>query len=259
MSELRRAVDAELEAFRPDRTPPFSAVLDRRRWAAYRRAGLTVAPAVGAALLVVPVAWWAVSGGDQLVQEAGPPGAEAEAAFSAHQVLDAAPQDAATGSIPAPATDGTGAFPADYSCGSPADATRPDMSGGLVVCTREGTGPAEVLRVAPAALTSSAVESARVQGGMPDGGWQLIVDLTPAGARDFQELTAAAACAERGSAGRRLALVVDGVVRSVPGIAESVACDGGIDAGSVVLVLPDATEAQAKELARRLTPAGDGG
>lgn len=72
MSDLHRAVEDEIDAFRPDRTPPFGALMDRHRTRNRRRKMLAVAPVV-AAVLVAPVAWSAATGGgDQLVQQAAP-------------------------------------------------------------------------------------------------------------------------------------------------------------------------------------------
>lgn len=73
MSDLHRAVEGEIDAFRPDETPPFAALLDRHRSQHRRRKVLAVAAPAIVAVLVAPVAWTAAtSGGDQLVQQAGP-------------------------------------------------------------------------------------------------------------------------------------------------------------------------------------------
>ncbi len=68
-----RAVDARIDAYRPDTVPPYSAIEGRKRSRDRRRNMLTVAAPVLAAVLVAPVAWTAVtSGGDELVQQTGP-------------------------------------------------------------------------------------------------------------------------------------------------------------------------------------------
>lgn len=73
MSDLHRAVEAEIEAFRPDLTPSFSALRNRHRTRSHRRKSLAVATSVLAAVLVTPVVWSsAMGGGDSLLQQADP-------------------------------------------------------------------------------------------------------------------------------------------------------------------------------------------
>lgn len=59
MSDLHRAVQAEIDSFRPDRTPPFSAIADRSRDRDRRRRRVFF----GAALAVLAVAGVAVGSG----------------------------------------------------------------------------------------------------------------------------------------------------------------------------------------------------
>lgn len=71
MSEdLDRAVDARIDAFRPDRTPPFSALEDRHRRRSRRHKHMLAGASVAAVLLAAPAVWVAAGGGDSLLQQA---------------------------------------------------------------------------------------------------------------------------------------------------------------------------------------------
>lgn len=78
MSDLHRAVEAELQAYRPDRAPAFAALKARKRQRDQRRAGAAVTLSViaVAGIAFVPNALGSGSGGSQGV--AGPQPKEAE-------------------------------------------------------------------------------------------------------------------------------------------------------------------------------------
>ena len=80
----------------------------------------------------------------------------------------------------------------------------------------EAVGWRTLYLVSRAELTGDAVADARVGRETDLGSYYVTVTLSPAGARRFEELTAA-------NVHRRLAIVIDGVVESAPVIASKIA------------------------------------
>lgn len=259
MSELHAAVAAEVASHRPGDVPPFSTVLTRRRARARRRRALLVAAPVVVALLAAPLvraSLGADGDADRLLQQGGPgPAALAPATFSGRPVLDAAPGDQAVGTVTTPAPAGTAPFPAGYACGD--DPFVDDAAAEVVVCTApDPAGLRELVQLGPAALTAAALDSAQADQD-PTGRWSVLVSFDADGTQAWTALTGQAACSPPGSAQRRIALLVDGLVVSAPVVSPDVQCGVGIVGGATSLVTPDGDREAARDLAARLSLAAD--
>jgi SecD/SecF fusion protein len=129
----------------------------------------------------------------------------------------------------------------------PATTTTETVSddGALVVDSEDG----ERLQLGAAAVTGEAVGTARASlynGAGP--AWQVEIDFRGAGGRQWQQLTAAAACKAPGDPQRRVAIVLDRDVISSPQVGATVECDEGIPGGTTVIT-GDFTQREAKDLA----------
>jgi SecD/SecF fusion protein len=78
--------------------------------------------------------------------------------------------------------------------------------------------------------------------------WVVTIEFHPEGDRAWTELTADAACAAPGDPERRVAIVLDSMVISSPGVSLNVQCDVGITGGSTIIT-GRFTEEEATELA----------
>lgn len=254
MSDLHRAVTDEIDAFRPDHTPPFGALMDRNRSRGRRRKMLAVAPVLAAAL-VASVAWSAVTGGDKLVQQAAAPAA-AQGVFGVHPVLDVFRLDGSgePDQLPEVPAGGLPAWLPEGACsavpeGRPA-APGTSEEGGLVACALASQTSIEVYLLGPAALTGNDVTQATAVGA-PGGDWTVRLELTADGADAHAGLTGEAACAPLGSPQRRLAYVVEGVVvNGEASVAPDVECGVGIVSDTVIIASSVLDEPAARSVAR---------
>ncbi|MFE6828416.1 protein translocase subunit SecD [Streptomyces sp. NPDC057690] len=105
------------------------------------------------------------------------------------------------------------------------------------------------LRLQAASLTGKDVEKAAArfdqQGG---GGWHITVDFRGSGEEGWARLTGEAACHAAGDPGRRVAIVLDNKIISLPQVEPSVACRSGISGGSTQIT-GTFDDTEAKELA----------
>ena len=117
----------------------------------------------------------------------------------------------------------------------------------LIACSQDGA--AEYL-LGPAALDNVDVATAQAVQDQNAGGWQVEVDFTAAGGRDFQEFTAAAAARpDLGNCGpprgcNAIGFAVDGVVLSAPRVQQP----GGIRGGQTQIA-GELTKSEAQLLA----------
>jgi SecD/SecF fusion protein len=117
--------------------------------------------------------------------------------------------------------------------------------GALVLDSEDG----EPLQLAPPAVTGDAVGTARASLYNGTGpAWQVEIDFRGAGGRQWQQLTAKAACKAPGDPQRRVAIVLDRDVISSPQVGATVECDEGIPGGTTVIT-GDFTQREAKDLA----------
>ena len=78
--------------------------------------------------------------------------------------------------------------------------------------------------------------------------WHVELELDDDGADEFQTVTGELACEPAESVLRQMAIVLDGVVESAPGMAQDIACGQGIPNGEAVITVGGARE-EAQELA----------
>lgn len=76
------------------------------------------------------------------------------------------------------------------------------------------------------------------------GQWVVVPEFTEEGGEKFREATGYLATFPPGSPQRQLAIVVDGVVFSAPGVADDVAPGEGLDPNAVIITVGDAETAQ---------------
>jgi len=109
--------------------------------------------------------------------------------------------------------------------------------------------PGEELVLGPVAVSGEQVAGA---GGIFDtqgsAQWVVTIDFRSGGARAWTDLTSEAACAPLGDPSRRVAIVLDSMVISSPGVAPSVSCGVGITGGGTIIT-GGFTEEEATELA----------
>jgi len=109
--------------------------------------------------------------------------------------------------------------------------------------------PGEELVLGPVAVSGEQVAGA---GGIFDAQgsaqWVVTIDFRSDGARAWTDLTSESACAPLGDPSRRVAIVLDSMVISSPGVAPSVSCGVGITGGSTIIT-GGFTEEEATELA----------
>lgn len=104
------------------------------------------------------------------------------------------------------------------------------------------------LHLAPGAVTGAVVGDAHAAYSQAPPGWTVQIDFRGGGGRQFQELTARAACAGPGDAARRVAIVLDDQVISSPEVSPEVPCGEGIAGGQTVLT-GNFSEREARDLA----------
>jgi SecD/SecF fusion protein len=105
------------------------------------------------------------------------------------------------------------------------------------------------IRLGPATLTGEDVADATASLDQQTGTRRLVnIDFKGQGGTKWEQLTAAAACAQVGDAKRRVAIVLDGEVISSPQVNEGVQCNIGIQGGRTDIT-GDFTQAEADELA----------
>ena len=105
------------------------------------------------------------------------------------------------------------------------------------------------VRLGPAALAGTDVTDARASLDPQTGlQWLVNLELSDEGAAAFEQITGDLACNPAGSPQRGLAIVLDGIVESRPGIADTVICDDGIGDGKAVITTGGG-ETEAKQLA----------
>ena len=105
------------------------------------------------------------------------------------------------------------------------------------------------IRIGPAALTGEEVGDAQVETVEQSGTQHFVsIDFEGDGERKWAALTGAAACHPPLDDSRRVAIVLDGEVLSMPQVAEDVQCDVGIQGGSTQIT-GSFTQEEAEELA----------
>lgn len=116
-----------------------------------------------------------------------------------------------------------------------------------VYCMDNGDGTFQRFTLAPAALTGEAVTGALAELD-PQGvqGWFVTLDLNADGSEKFAKVTGQLACNPDGA--DRLAIVLDGLIRSAPGMGEGVQCNVGIADGKAT-ISGGFSEEEAKDLA----------
>jgi SecD/SecF fusion protein len=123
--------------------------------------------------------------------------------------------------------------------------TVPEGTEGLILPGEAG----EDLVLGPAAVSGEQVAGAA---GMFDAqgsaAWVVTIEFHSDGERAWTELTAEAACAAPGDPERRVAIVLDSMVISSPGVSLNVQCDVGITGGSTIIT-GGFTEEEANDLA----------
>jgi len=109
--------------------------------------------------------------------------------------------------------------------------------------------PGEELVLGPVAVSGEQVAGA---GGIFDAQgsaqWVVSIDFRSDGAQAWANLTSESACAPLGDPSRRVAIVLDSMVISSPGVAPSVSCGVGITGGGTIIT-GGFTEEKATELA----------
>ncbi|GAA3919749.1 protein translocase subunit SecD [Actinoplanes auranticolor] len=103
------------------------------------------------------------------------------------------------------------------------------------------------LRLGPAALSGRQIDGAQA-GVQPPGGWEVAVEFAGDGARDWQRLTAAAACSPVGDPARRVAILLDDEVISSPEVSPEATCEVGF-AGAAMRITGSFGAAEARDLA----------
>jgi SecD/SecF fusion protein len=82
--------------------------------------------------------------------------------------------------------------------------------------------------IGPAAFTGEGVENASSSVDPQGVGYQVNIDFSGTGARQWEDLTGQAACSPPGDPGRRIAIVLDDKVISSPQVDPSIQCDIGM-------------------------------
>jgi SecD/SecF fusion protein len=181
------------------------------------------------------------------------PSGQPSAAPSRNRPLTALPGDVAPAPSPAapaaPAAPSPGASPAPSPSASPAV----DANGDPVFDpTQEQTVADEdrqPIRVGPAALTGEGVADATAGLDTQTGTSRFVsIDFKGEGSREWERITAEAACNPQGDPRRRVAIVLDGQVISSPQVQSTVACNVGIQGGRTQIE-GNFTQAEADELA----------
>ncbi|HWH28470.1 MAG TPA: protein translocase subunit SecD, partial [Mycobacteriales bacterium] len=107
----------------------------------------------------------------------------------------------------------------------------------------------DVISVGPAALTGEGVGDAAVVTDQTTGvGRYVSIDFRGDGGREWERITAEAACQPAGDPRRRIAIVLDGAVISSPQVETSVQCGVGIQGGSTQIT-GNFTQEEAQNLA----------
>jgi SecD/SecF fusion protein len=121
-----------------------------------------------------------------------------------------------------------------------------DSEGELILPDEDGTS----LRLGRVRVTGEAVRDAQavLDSQQLTSQWVVNVTFAGEGARDWEELTAKAACQPFGDPGRRIAIVLDQEVISSPEVSPEVQCDVGITGGTTSIT-GDFSDGEAKDLA----------
>ncbi|GGI07315.1 protein translocase subunit SecD [Egicoccus halophilus] len=131
-------------------------------------------------------------------------------------------------------------------CGSPFDGATPGDPAETAATT-----PVDKYRVGPVALTGERIENAFPTLGQ--GGFEVTLELDNQGAQQWAEITGELACERDQGQPGMLAIVLDDVVESAPGMNPGVACGVGITGGTASITTGGATqeeqEADAVDLA----------
>lgn len=101
-----------------------------------------------------------------------------------------------------------------------------------------------VLHVGPAELEGSDVAEAIPRFDTSTGSWAVTLDLTSEGAEEFAQITAEAASYPLGDPRRQIAIVLDGEVRSAPGVNQTVSPETGITGGTALITVGSGDQAQ---------------
>lgn len=101
-----------------------------------------------------------------------------------------------------------------------------------------------VLHVGPAELEGSDVAEAIPRFDTSTGSWAVTLDLTSEGAQEFAQITAEAASFPLGDPRRQIAIVLDGEVRSAPGVNQTVSPETGITGGTALITVGSGDQAQ---------------
>lgn len=101
-------------------------------------------------------------------------------------------------------------------------------------------------QLGPAEVTGDAIRQATAQ--PVELNWQVLIDFKRSDVGDWEQFTGQLAC--NSGVQRQVAIVMDGVVESAPGISSSVACNEGITETSIT---GNFSETEAKDLALVLT------
>ncbi|CAL9363378.1 Protein translocase subunit SecD [Nocardiopsis dassonvillei] len=109
-------------------------------------------------------------------------------------------------------------------------------------------GSSEALRLGPAGLGNEQVASAGAGYNSSFGQWEVHVEFTEEGAREWARVTGEAACRPAGDAGRRIAIVVDEEIVSAPEVGPDVDCGTGLG-GRTTVISGDFDRAEAEALA----------
>lgn len=92
---------------------------------------------------------------------------------------------------------------------------------------------ASIYRLGPALLTNADVDGAEAFD--DETGSHVELDFNAEGAKAFERVTGELACEDAASPTRQMAIVIDDVVVSAPGIAEEVPCGRGISGGNALI------------------------
>ncbi|MFA9429230.1 protein translocase subunit SecD [Egicoccus sp. AB-alg2] len=131
-------------------------------------------------------------------------------------------------------------------CGSPTEGASPGEADEDAAAT-----PVEKYRVGPVALTGERIDNAFPTLGQ--GGFEVTLELDNQGGQEWAEITSELACERDQGQPGMLAIVLDNVVESAPGMNPGVACGTGITGGTATITTGGATqeeqEADAVDLA----------
>jgi preprotein translocase subunit SecD len=141
-------------------------------------------------------------------------------------------------------------------CEDPSTYAKDDPAKNVIMCAKQRDdngqetprGQWGLFQLGPVALAGDDVSGA--DAALPTGSpaWEVDLRLTSTGAKKFTDITGKLACNQQGDPKREMAIVLDSVIETHPGMGETVQCNTGI-AGGTAQITGAFSEKEAKDLA----------